>query len=238
MFVTKKSYFESVRLIDSYATETDITNMIDSILEKEPEFSPFDELMIRRLHQQALDSPRAQRYYEGRRISRESVAKFLLGYSENQDMVTIPIQSPDGSMFVGFVARSVEGKEFKNTPKLPKSKVLFNLHRAKKHNSVYVVESSFDAIRLDQAGVAAVATLGANVSKTQIDLLTKYFNSVIVVADNDDAGQSMQSKIFEQMGHRAISIKIPDRFKDIGDMSDADIRELVTKVNDPLLNYI
>ena len=70
-----------------------------------------------------------------------------------------------GKMFVGFVARSVEGKDFKNTPKLPKSKVLFNLHRAKIYDSVYVVESSFDAIRLDQCGIPAVATLGSNVSK-------------------------------------------------------------------------
>ena len=148
------------------------------------------------------------------------------------------MSSPDGSVFVGFVARSVEGKEFKNTPKLPKSKILFNLHRAKKHNTVYVVESSFDAIRLDQNGIAAVATLGANVSKTQTDLLTKYFNSVIVVGDNDDAGKEMQSKISERLGGRATLINIPSRFKDIGDMTDSDIKELASKVNDPLLNYI
>lgn len=238
MFTTKKTYFEASRIISSFESESNISSIIDDILQDEPEYKPFDELMIRRLHQQALDSPRAMRYFEGRRISENSVRRFLLGYSDNQDMVTIPMSSPDGSTFVGFVARSVEGKEFKNTPKLPKSKILFNLHRAKKHNSVYVVESSFDAIRLDQNGVAAVATLGANVSKTQIELLTKYFNSVIVVADNDDAGKEMQVKISDNLKGRATLISIPDRFKDIGDMTDADIKELTVKVNDPLLNYI
>lgn len=238
MFVTKKTYFEAARMIDSFATESDIAGIIDNILEDQPEYVPYDELMIRRLHQQALDSPRAMRYFEGRRISENSVKRFLLGYSNNQDMVTIPMTSPDGSTFVGFVARSVEGKEFKNTPKLPKSKILFNLHHAKKYNTVYVVESSFDAIRLDQNGVAAVATLGANVSKTQIQLLTKYFNSVIVVADNDDAGKEMQEKISSNLKSRATLISIPNRFKDIGDMTDTDIRELTLKVNDPLLNYI
>lgn len=238
MFTTKKNYFEASRLIDSFALESDISSLINNILEDQPEYTPYDELMIRRLHQQALDSPRAMRYFEGRRISENSVKRFLLGYSDKQDMVTIPMSSPDGSTFVGFVARSIEGKEFKNTPKLPKSKILFNLHRAKKHNSVYVVESSFDAIRLDQNGIPAVATLGANVSKIQIGLLTKYFNSVIVVADNDDAGKEMQNKIFENLAGRAVSINIPDRFKDIGDMSDSDINELSTKLNDPLLNYI
>ena len=238
MFSTKKTFFEATRMIDSFAMESDISGMINTLLEDKPEYIPFDELMIRRLHQQALDSPRAMRYYEGRRISENSVRTFLLGYSNNQDMVTIPMYDPSGKVCVGFVARSVEGKEFKNTPKLPKSKILFNLHRARRYDTVYVVESSFDAIRLDQCGIPAVATLGANVSKFQTELLTKYFNSVIVVGDNDDAGSEMQLKIAERLGHRAMLINIPDRFKDIGDMSDSDIKELNTKTNDPLLNYI
>ena len=236
MFTTKKTYFEAVRFIDSLAVETDISNMVDELLVETPEFIPFDELMIRRLHSQALESPRAVRYYEGRRISKESMEKFLLGYSENQDMVTIPVSNPTGDMFVGFVARSVEGKDFKNTPKLPKGKILFNLHRARKYDTVYVVESSFDAIRLDQNGVPAVATLGANVSKTQTDLLTKYFNNVIVVGDNDDAGKEMQKKILERLAHRATLISIPSRFKDVGDMTDSDIQELTTRVEDPILS--
>jgi DNA primase len=235
MFTTNKTYFESVRFIESLSTETDISGIVGNLLKEEPEFVPFDELMIRRLHSQAAESPRAMRYYEGRRISKDSVDKFSLGYSENQDMVTIPISTPSGDMFVGFVARSVEGKEFKNTPKLPKGKILFNLHRARKHDTVYVVESSFDAIRLDQNGVPAVATLGANVSKTQTDLLTKYFNNVIVVGDNDDAGKEMQKKILDKLGHRATLIGIPSRFKDIGDMTDSDIQELTKRVEDPVL---
>jgi DNA primase len=238
MFSTKKTFFEATRMIDSFAMELDISGMINTLLEDKPEYVPFDELMIRRLHQQALDSPRAMRYYEGRRISENSVKTFLLGYSNNQDMVTIPMYDPSGKVCVGFVARSVEGKEFKNTPKLPKSKILFNLHRARKYDTVYVVESSFDAIRLDQNGVPAVATLGANVSKTQADLLTKYFNDVIVIGDNDDAGKEMQKKILDRLGHRATLVSLPSRFKDIGDMTDNDIQKLNSKVSDPLLSII
>ena len=76
MFTTRKTFFEATRMIDSFATETDIAGMIDNILIDQPEYVPFDELMIRRLHQQALESPRAIRYYEGRRISLESINKF------------------------------------------------------------------------------------------------------------------------------------------------------------------
>ena len=234
MFVTQKSYFETLRFIESSATEIDIVGIIDKALHKDPEWKPFDEVLVRRLHSQALDSPRAMRYYEARRISEISVKKFLLGYSDNQDMVTIPMHNPDGSVLLGFVARSVEGKEFKNTPGLPKSKILFNLHRVRKHDTVYVVESSFDAIRLDQNGIPAVATLGANVSRIQTELLTKYFNSAIIIGDNDDAGKGMQEKILDRLGSRATLITIPSRFKDIGDMTDDDIQKLNTKVSDPL----
>ena len=236
MHTTNKTYFEAVRLIKEYESEIDIASIVDSMIEEVPEFIPYDELLIRRLHTQALDSPRAMRYFEGRRISENSVKRFLLGYSDKQDMVTIPVSSPDGSMFIGFVARSVEGKEFKNTPGMPKSKTMFNLDKAKRFSTVYVVESSFDAIRLDQNGVAAVATLGATVSNRQCELLQKYFNNVIVIGDNDDAGKNMQAKVLEKLGNRATLISIPSRFKDIGDMTDADIQELTKRIEDPLLS--
>jgi DNA primase len=165
----------------------------------------------------------------------ESIIKFQLGYSENFDMVTTPVHSPDGSMYLGFVGRSVEGKEFKNTSGNWRSKTLFNLHRARLHGTVYVVESNFDAIRLDQNGVPAVATLGAYVSRNQIDLLTKHFNSVIVVADNDNGGTKMSEKMVERLGHRVTVVGIPTRFKDVGDMTDSDIAELTVRTQDPLL---
>jgi DNA primase len=165
------------------------------------------------------------RYYNGRLITDDSVNKFKLGFSEKQDMVTIPVHSPDG-MAVGFVGRSVEGKEFKNTPGLPKAKLLFNLHRVKTADRVYVVESSFDAIRLDQVGLPAVATLGANVSNIQIDLLKKYFNNIYVVADNDEAGGNMKNKIIEKLGSRVNVIQLDKQYKDIGDMTDEDIKNI------------
>ncbi len=140
-------------------------------------------------------------------------------------MICIPIQNNDG-LCVGFVGRSIEGKEFKNTPKLPKSKVLFNLNRVKTASSVYVVESSFDAIRLDQVGLSAVATLGANVSSKQIELLSKYFDDICIIADNDEAGANMKNRIVEKLGSSVSIVNIDKKYKDIGDMSDYDIMNI------------
>jgi DNA primase len=225
MHTSGRSYFESVRFIKSKETESNLTAQINQQLIVKEDYKQYDELMIKRLSSQALESPRAMRYYSGRLISEASVKKFDLGYSEKQDMVTIPVASPDG-IAVGFVGRSVEGKDFKNTPGLPKSKILFNLHRVKASNRVYVVESSFDAIRLDQVGLPAVATLGSNVSTFQTDLLHKYFNEIMVVADNDEAGGNMLKKLQERLGSRVVVITLDKQYKDIGDMSDEAIKNL------------
>ena len=236
MKMTGRSYFESIRFIKSKEKETNIEDLVNKKLYKPKEFIQYDELLIKRLNNQALESPRALRYFEGRKITKKSMEKFSLGYSEKQDMVTIPVQSPDG-MTIGFVARTVEGKEFKNTPGLPKSKILFNLHRVKQSNKIYVVESSFDAIRIDQVGFPAVATLGANVSSSQIELLKKYFNEVCIIADNDDAGNTMANKLIDKIGSKAYMFKLNNKYKDIGDMLDSDIIELLKK-SDNLVDQI
>lgn len=225
MHTSGRTYFEAARYIKSKETDSSLEQEINKKLIAKPDYIQYDQVLIKRLNQQALDSPRAMRYYAGRQITDESVKKFWLGYSEKQDMVTIPVHSPDG-MEVGFVGRSIEGKDFKNTPGLPKAKVLFNLHRVKTANRVYVVESSFDAIRLDQCGFPAVATLGANVSNIQIELLQKYFNDIYVIADNDEAGGNMKDRIVEKLGSRVTLITLDKKYKDIGDMDDDAIKNL------------
>ena len=237
MFTTGRTYFETARYIKSKETEHNIENIVNKAMYAPPEFIQYDELLIKRLNNQALESPRAMRYYEGRKITKSSMEKFNLGYSEKQDSVTIPMQSPDG-MTIGFVARTIEGKEFKNTPGLPKSKILFNLHRVKSSSVVYVVESSFDAIRLDQVGFPAVATLGANVSSSQMKLLEKYFNNVILVADNDEAGNIMKDKLIEKLGSLISVIKIDKKYKDIGDMDDETIRSLEFQFDKSILSML
>ena len=237
MHVSNRTYFESVRFIKSKQTDTDLVADVTKRLIVEPDYKPFDEILIQRLNTQATSSERAMSYYSYRKITATSVDKFKLGYSEKQDMITIPVHAPDGTP-VGFVGRSIEGKDFKNTPGLPKAKVLFNLHRVKTADRVYVVESSFDAIRLDQVGFPAVATLGANVSNFQIDLLQKYFNNIIVIADNDEAGGNMKTRIEEKLGARVSVLQLNKEYKDIGDMSDEDIKKLEISFDKSIANML
>jgi DNA primase len=237
MHFSNRTYFESVRFIKSKEVETDIVSDINGKLKDQEEWSEFDIGIVERLHEQALSSERAKEYFIKRKITRESVVKFKLGYSENQDMISIPVYNHEG-LCVGFVARSVEGKEFKNTTKLPKSKLLFNLNRVKTASKIYVVESSFDAIRLDQVGFPAVATLGANVSSKQIDLLQRYFSDIIIIADNDEAGGNMKEKIIERLDGNVTVINLDKQYKDIGDMDDMSIKQLEYQFDKSILSML
>ena len=225
MHTSGRTYFESARYIKSKEKLTNLVDDINKSLVTEEEFKQFDVEILKRLYTNLVSLERPKEYFRSRHINMQSCMKFSLGYSEKQDMVTVPFHSPDG-IPLGFVGRSIEGKDFKNTPGLPKSKTLFNLHRVKKSDRVYVVESSFDAIRLDQVGLPAVATLGANVSSTQIELLQKYFNNIIVIADNDEAGGNMKDRIVEKLSTRVSVIKLNNEYKDIGDMPDEELKNL------------
>lgn len=229
MQATKKSYFESMRLIDSKSDKRNLVDQLNSTLEKVTKFVQYDLDMIDKLHKNVFENIRAIEYFKSRGITKDSIEIYKLGYSISQDMVTIPVYSPDG-ICLGFVGRSVEGKRFKNSIDLPKSKTLFNLSRNKRVDKIFVVESSFDAIRIEQAGGHAVATLGATISKEQRKLLKQYFNQVIALGDNDEAGQNMSNKLITDLGDdRCIVAKLPNKVKDVSDLDDKELKDFVAQ---------
>jgi len=227
MKASGKPYFEAMRLIDSNKDNRNLLEQLSDKLTIKEELTKFDPSIIKRLHNSLMNNERAQQYLSNRGITKDSAIKYELGYSETQDMVTIPVHGPDG-YYLGFVGRSIEGKRFKNSTDLPKSKTLFNLWRNKRVDKIFVVESSFDAIMIDQAGGHAVATLGATISRDQRKLLKQYFNQVIALGDNDEAGQNMSSKLISDLGTgRCVVAKLPNGFKDVSDMSQEELKKYV-----------
>ena len=237
MQASGRTYFEAARLVDSKSDSKNLLQSITETLEKKAEFKEYDLEVINKLHTNVFRNKRAQEYFTSRKITKDSVIKYTLGYSENQDMVTVPIYTPEG-LCIGFVARSIEGKVFKNTPGLQKSKTFFNLHRAKRHDKVFVVESSFDAIRLEQVGAHAVATLGATISNEQRKLLKQYFNQVIILGDNDEAGQNMSKKLIASFGAGCVAPPLPEGIKDVSDLSDDELKKFVDRLDDLVLSVL
>lgn len=226
MRTTNRSYFEASRFIKSKEKSENISLSIINKLDSD-EGEEYDLATIDRLHNNCLHSDRAMEYFASRQINISSIKNFKLGYSDKQDMVIVPVYDQYGKC-MGFVARSVEGKSFKNSPGMKKSKTLFNLSNCK-FSDLIIVESSFDAIRLNQLGYNGVASLGATISKYQIELIEKYGKSVIVIPDNDDAGKEMVSKINDNIYSKDINVINIAGGKDIGDLSDEEIVALFDK---------
>jgi 5S rRNA maturation endonuclease (ribonuclease M5) len=57
-------------------------------------------------------------------------------------------------------------------------------------------------------------------------LLEKYFTNVVLIADNDEAGNIMKDKLVEKLGSLVTTIRLDKKYKDIGDMEDEEIKNL------------
>lgn len=186
--ITKRNEFEALRFIGKYKTSTaDFESELQKSLEDRPTFTEFDSKIVERLSDQMFQLPEGREYLNGRGLDNSTISHFNLGYSQKQGMVTVPVHSPDG-LLIGMVGRSIKDKSFMNTPRLPKTKTLFNVHRAKRASATAIVtEASFDAMRIHQAGYpGAVAILGGTLSPEQKYLLNRFFSRIIIFTDFDD----------------------------------------------------
>jgi len=115
------------------------------------------------------------------------------------DRIMIPICDSEGHP-IGFTARSInkntESKYINSTdtPVFNKSRVLYNLHRAKaiakEKKYLIIAEGPMDVIAFDRAGLSnAVCSLGTAVTKDQLQLLKRYTGTLLLAFDGDKAGQ-------------------------------------------------
>ena len=232
-----KNDFQSLRLIAAKETEAlnNFDELMEDMLSEKPAFEEFSQETLDRLHADLAGNKNARDYLESRGINQDSMKYFKLGYSPAMKMVVTPVHSPD-SLPIGIVGRSIEGKSFKNSTNLPKSKTLFNIHRAKKiGDQVIVCESNFDAIRIHQAGFPnVVATLGGFLSNEQQSLLNRHFNKIIIMTDSDDAGRELGKSISTKLRNKDISWAsygykeiYPHKAKDAGDLTEEEIKSCI-----------
>jgi DNA primase len=160
------------------------------------------------------------------------VAYFSKGNLINRfsDRLTIPIRNKSGRV-VGFGGRVIsddDGPKYINSPEssiFKKSKLLFNLNRAKKSidslNYVIVVEGFFDVISLYEAGIEnVVGTLGTSLTGIQLKLLRDITENILFFFDSDEAGQKATFRaveMAEQLGLSTAVVQTP-KFKDPGEL--------------------
>ena len=236
--LTNRNDFEALRFISAnkVTDEEAFEEGLKDILDDKPEFIPFPNQTVESANFLLMSGEHgAKDYLLSRNINEEAMQYFQLGFSAVQQMTMVPLHSPDG-ILVGVIGRSIQGKSFKNSPNLPRNKTLFNLHRAKRQGgTIIVVESSFDAIRLWQAGFPnAVATLGGSISDINIQNLNKYSSTIIIMTDNDSAGRALGKTIANKLKNKNVlwakydhNVIYPHSAKDVGDMTDQEIKQCV-----------
>lgn len=133
-------------------------------------------------------------------------------YDRFRGRLMFPIQNERGQT-VGFGGRILvkddNAAKYLNSPETDffhKSKMLYNLNRAREHvrtqGYMLVVEGYMDAIALWQAGIkTAVAPMGTALTEDQVMLLWRYTDTPFICLDGDEAGQ--------RAAHRSAMLVLP-----------------------------
>lgn len=171
---------------------------------------------------------------EVRRVSHEACEALRIGWDPQANRIVFP-HFWRGSL-VGWQARAIppdnpvdrrwpgtvpQQPKYKNTHGFPKARTLYGYDMALdlRARHVVVVESPMSVAKAHSLGlgVPVVATFGASVSKTHLQLL-RSFPEVIVWFDSDPAGRKGEQKLVEGLyRHTVVKVVTPDTNMDLGD---------------------
>ena len=255
-FMIKCNDFEGTRLLQKFgiATQVSFEDRLAATEKSKDEWTEWRPDLIQMYKNDMFMYDEGRDYMNGRGFTDDTLREFEVGYSNSKRMVTVPVHSPNG-LAVGIVGRSIEGKEFKNSTRLPNTRTLFNYHRAKRAGEICVVtESSFDTMRVSQAGYTnVVGTLGGYMSPDRYALLDRTFNMIIIMTDDDkpqmykdcrkclplkcqghNPGKELGLAIANTLRNKNVmwasydtKMRFPHGAKDAGDMTDNEIRHCI-----------
>lgn len=142
-------------------------------------------------------------YLTSRGISEDVQRLAGVGQGRYVGFTAIPWRRSDGEI-MNVMYRSTRGKTFfYEQDAMPIGRLLWGVDmlRQTKADEVVVCESPIDAMSWMTAGISAVATGGASISKEQADTLKRtQVNTIVLGGDNDEAGASFNRKVKERMG--------------------------------------
>lgn len=160
-------------------------------------------------------------YADKRKLSSWQIETFGMGYCSRgtmKDRWCIPIHDEHGNL-VAYTGRAVSNDLPDDVPrwKVPKdfdkSRVIFNFDRVleSKTSAVVLVEGVFDATRLVEDGIPAVALLGSSISEAQVALL-KLMPLVSVYVMLDGGADKAQDVVVARLAREALtrSVILPE----------------------------
>ena len=213
-----------------------------------------ESIITREFYRSKTEIP--AKYYIERGYSQEVLDKYDIGFcstpgKQMYNRCIVPIYSNDMSYIVGFSGRSVFNQcnkckfyhdpedrckffpKWRHSKGFQKEKWLYNYWYAKEHikdsGVAILVESPGNVWRLEEAGIHnSVAIFGTALNQSQKDLLDSLgAMSLIILMDNDDAGENAAAKIIHACSNQYRIYKPIINKNDIGDMTQEDIRNLI-----------
>lgn len=168
-------------------------------------------------------------YIVERGVDLETASRLQIGYDPQVNRITIP-HFWEG-VLVGWQKRAIPERpgewpgsdpavpKYKSSSGFPKGTTLYHGGRHLEGSSVIVVESPFSVIKAAALGieVPVVATFGAKITDTQLELM-RDFGNVLVWMDDDEAGRRAERKVVNTLyRHTKVSVIEPDEGMDLGD---------------------
>ena len=159
-------------------------------------------------------------YMWQRKLSKEVVDRFRVGYDPSRDAITFPVYDEKHNL-VMVTARSVKTKRFWIPAGIQKPIYLLDYVIKSNITKVIVTEGQLDALTAWSYGFPAVATMGCP-SDEHIKLLNSCgLREIITMFDNDAAGENFAKRLKKHIRDDIFLLhaKLPDNTKDINDLT-------------------
>ena len=171
---------------------------------KAGQYPEFRQSVIDDMHN-AFWGSSGHQYMLSRGFDDQTMKFFQVGWSAKKGLVSVPMYSDTGTP-VGVIGRTIPPNErrFRNSDNLPKKEIPWNIQNARSHgDTVIICESTYDAMRIHQAGYAnVIALLGGFVSPWQQKVIDKTFSRIIIMTDFDELKYTPNCSKCKKNGHR------------------------------------
>ena len=180
--------------------------------------------------------PVPRRMLASRKLLPESAEALGVKWDKDSLCWYVPVITPKGKL---LGAQLKQAGNFLNVPpNVEKSTTLFGFNPAYHANTVAVVESPLDVVRLHGAGIPAVSTFGAGVSDEQVSLLKDWWIRIVLWMDNDEAGEKATEYLKWRLKHKAVMSVKHLSYKDPGEFeTDEELKELWQQTLNPLSRF-
>jgi hypothetical protein len=166
-------------------------------------------------------------YNKKRGLEKSTIKECGLKYDSINKRVVFSCKDIN-SKLVGYATHSIEGKKPKYSNECDTGSYLY-LEWLIKGKIAVITEGFYDALLAYQHlrnlnlldKYSAVGMFGAEITMTQIKKLTKYFDRLVLMGDNDEAGIKMEQTIWKK-AHKKIPLIMKVRYsgKDVGTIKD------------------